>query len=52
MHPARYSIAYFCNPNFNSFIEVLPGTYKTEQEKKYEGISSRDYLVQRLTATY
>ena len=67
-HPARYSIAYalrqgsylyeltftsyFCNPNFKDFIEVLPGTYATEQEKKYEGITSGDYLVQRLTATY
>lgn len=44
--------SYFCNPNFNSIIEVLPGTYATEEEKKYEGISSGDWLVQRLTATY
>ncbi|CAG9950079.1 unnamed protein product, partial [Clonostachys rosea f. rosea IK726] len=51
-HPARYSIAYFCNPNFSSFIEALPGTYATEGEKKYPGITSGDYLVQRLTATY
>ncbi|KAI5465665.1 hypothetical protein BGZ63DRAFT_348835 [Mariannaea sp. PMI_226] len=51
-YPPRYSIAYFCNPNFNSHIEVLPGTYATEKEKKYEGINSGDYLVQRLTATY
>lgn len=45
-------MSYFCNPNFKDFIEVLPGTYATEQEKKYEGITSGDYLVQRLTATY
>ncbi|VUC28841.1 unnamed protein product [Clonostachys rosea] len=51
-HPARYSIAYFCNPNFSSFIEALPGTYAAEGEKKYAGITSGDYLVQRLTATY
>ncbi|KFH48916.1 2-oxoglutarate-dependent dioxygenase-like protein [Hapsidospora chrysogenum ATCC 11550] len=51
-YPARYSIAYFCNPNFKDFIEVLPGTYASEQEKKYEGITSGDYLVQRLAATY
>jgi hypothetical protein len=43
---------YFCNPNFSSYIEALPGTYGTEEEKKYKGISSGDYLVQRLTATY
>jgi hypothetical protein len=43
---------YFCNPNFKDLIEVLPGTYATEKEKKYESINSGDYLVQRLTATY
>ncbi|KAK0711512.1 thymine dioxygenase [Lasiosphaeris hirsuta] len=52
VHPPRYSIAYFCNPNFKDYIEALPGTYATEAEKKYDGISSGDYLVQRLTATY
>ncbi|OAA66022.1 thymine dioxygenase [Niveomyces insectorum RCEF 264] len=51
-YPPRYSIAYFCNPNFKSHIEAIPGTYATESEKKYEGINSGQYLVQRLTATY
>ncbi|OAQ70283.1 thymine dioxygenase [Pochonia chlamydosporia 170] len=51
-YPPRYSIAYFCNPNSESFIETLPGTYATEQDKKYKGVNSGDYLVQRLTATY
>ncbi|KXX75175.1 1-aminocyclopropane-1-carboxylate oxidase [Madurella mycetomatis] len=52
MYPPRYSIAYFCNPNFKSFIEAIPGTYATEADKKYEGINSGEYLVQRLKATY
>jgi len=52
VYPARYSIAYFCNPNSKSYIEAIPGTFKTEEEKKYTGINSGDYLVQRLTATY
>lgn len=43
---------YFCNPNTDSHIETLPGTYASEQDKKYEGINSGEYLVQRLTATY
>ena len=43
---------YFCNPNFKSHIEAIPGTFETEKDKKYEGINSGDYLVQRLTATY
>ncbi|KAI1038358.1 hypothetical protein LB503_011360 [Fusarium chuoi] len=51
-YPPRYSIAYFCNPNFKSYIEAIPGTFSTEKDKKYEGINSGDYLVQRLTATY
>ncbi|TPX18516.1 uncharacterized protein E0L32_011554 [Thyridium curvatum] len=51
-YPARYSIAYFCNPNFKSHIEAIPGTFATESEKKYEGINSGDYLVQRLGTTY
>ncbi|KAL1304392.1 hypothetical protein AAFC00_003392 [Neodothiora populina] len=54
-YPARYSMAYFCNPNFDRFIEAIPGTYdKALEEKKikYSGVNSGDYLVQRLTATY
>ncbi|KAG5300813.1 oxidoreductase [Histoplasma ohiense] len=53
VHPARYSVAYFCNPNFDRFIEAIPGTYGGELgEKKYEGINSGEYLVRRLAATY
>ncbi|KAK3682695.1 hypothetical protein B0T22DRAFT_484730 [Podospora appendiculata] len=52
VHPPRYSIAYFCNPNSKSYIEVLPGTYATEADKKYEGVNSGQYLVQRLAVTY
>ncbi|KAF3344236.1 Thymocyte nuclear protein 1 [Verticillium dahliae VDG2] len=52
VYPPRYSIAYFCNPNYKDYIEALPGTYASEAEKKYEGINSGEYLVQRLTATY
>ncbi|KAI9837273.1 MAG: hypothetical protein M1819_000347 [Sarea resinae] len=50
-YPARYSIAYFCNPNFDKFIDVIPGTDEKEP-KKYSGINSGQYLVQRLAATY
>ncbi|PGH19411.1 hypothetical protein AJ80_03911 [Polytolypa hystricis UAMH7299] len=53
IYPARYSVAYFCNPNFDKFIDVLPGTYGGEKgEKKYSGINSGDYVMQRLAATY
>lgn len=53
VYPARYSMAYFCHPDFDRWIEALPGTYGGERgEKKYEGVDSREYLVQRLTATF
>ncbi|KAF3910809.1 hypothetical protein ABW20_dc0103601 [Dactylellina cionopaga] len=57
VYPPRYSIAYFCNPNFDKHIEAIPGTFvegKSAEEggKKYPGINSGDYLVQRLAATF
>ncbi|KAF2432360.1 thymine dioxygenase [Tothia fuscella] len=51
-HPARYSIAYFCNPNFDKQIDVIPSTCREGEKPKYEGVNSGDYLVKRLTATY
>lgn len=52
-YPARYSVAYFCNPNFDRYIDAIPGTWEENTGvKKYEGVISGDYLVQRLTATY
>ncbi|KAG0125840.1 hypothetical protein HOY82DRAFT_570869 [Tuber indicum] len=52
IYPARYSCAYFCNPNFDKFIEAIPGTYVSEADKKYPGINAGDYLAQRLEQTY
>ncbi|KAL2838705.1 hypothetical protein BJY01DRAFT_257955 [Aspergillus pseudoustus] len=55
VYPDRYSIAYFCNPNHDKFIEAIPGTYgegKDISNAKYPGITAGDYLVQRLAATY
>jgi isopenicillin N synthase-like dioxygenase len=53
-YPARYSVAYFCNPNDDKLIEALPGTFgqDIQGDKKYPGITAGEYLVQRLTATY
>jgi isopenicillin N synthase-like dioxygenase len=52
MFPRRYSVAYFCNPNFDRMIEALPGTFGQESEKKYAPINSGEYLTMRLAATY
>jgi isopenicillin N synthase-like dioxygenase len=51
VYPPRYSIAYFCNPNYDRMIQAIPGTYE-EAGRKYGDVTSGDYLVQRLTATY
>jgi isopenicillin N synthase-like dioxygenase len=53
IYPSRYSIAYFCNPNSESWIEALPGTWENSPEgKKYPGVHSGEYLVKRLATTY
>lgn len=52
MFSARYSIAYFCNPNSDKLIETLPGTFTDEAPKKYEPVTSGDYIEMRLAATY
>ena len=52
-YPPRYSIAYFCNPDFDKWIEALPGTWESKKKgKKYRGIYSGEYMVSRLSATY
>lgn len=50
--PARYSIAYFCNPNADKLIQTIPGTYTDESSKKYKPVTSGDYITTRLAATY
>src|SRR5690606_27719524 len=49
-YPARYSIAYFCNPNNEAVIEVLTVTFgEGRGEKKYkDSIRTQDHLVERL----
>ncbi|KAL9095363.1 MAG: hypothetical protein Q9165_002234 [Trypethelium subeluteriae] len=55
VHPPRYSVAYFCNPNFEKVIDTIPGTYEEGvpgREKKYERVKAGEYLMRRLEATY
>ena len=51
-YPARYSVAYFCNPNFDSLIDAIPGTYRAENGKKYELVKCGEYLKRRLAVIY
>ena len=44
---------YFCNPDFESFIEAIPGTYGEKMgERRYPGVKCEDYMVDRLESTY
>lgn len=47
--PARQSIAFFCNPNFDTKISCLPNCGK---DPKYAPVTTEEYIVGRLAATY
>ncbi|KIK04621.1 hypothetical protein K443DRAFT_130624 [Laccaria amethystina LaAM-08-1] len=47
--PARQSIAFFCNPNFNTEVSCLPNCGK---EMKYQPVNAGAYIVGRLAVTY
>lgn len=47
--PARQSIAFFSNPNFDTEIACLPNCGK---KAKYPPVNTETYIVGRLAATY
>ncbi|KAK2464040.1 hypothetical protein APHAL10511_003984 [Amanita phalloides] len=52
VYPARYSVACFCSPNVNEFVEALPGTHAgVVESKKYSAVNASDYFATRLQAT-
>jgi isopenicillin N synthase-like dioxygenase len=52
MTPARQSVAFFCNPNFDAEIACLPNCYGRGVERKYPPIKAGEYIVRRLADTY
>ncbi|KAH9948356.1 Clavaminate synthase-like protein [Amylocystis lapponica] len=50
--PARQSIAFFCNPNGGAEIACLPNCYGPGREQKYVPVTTEQYIVGRLAATY
>ena len=50
--PARQSIVFFCNPNFNAEIACLPTCTDVDHPPKYEPLTTEAYIVGRLAATY
>jgi isopenicillin N synthase-like dioxygenase len=43
-YPSRFSVAFFAGPNPETNIEALPGTFKTEEEKLYPPVNTRDFI--------
>lgn len=39
IHPARYTIPYFCHPNHDSLIDAIPGTFGEDKPKKYQAVN-------------
>jgi len=52
MTPARQSIAFFCNPNFDAEIASLPTCVSASHRSKYKPVTTEEYIVGRLAATY
>ncbi|KAI0310741.1 thymine dioxygenase [Amylostereum chailletii] len=52
MTPERYSIPFFCSPDFTKVVGCLPGTWSDERPKRYEPISAMNYIMERLAANY
>ncbi|CAI7643926.1 gibberellin 20-oxidase [Penicillium manginii] len=48
----RYSIPYFISPDRDRVIDCVPGCYGPDRPKKYEPITSGDYISMRMNATY
>ncbi|GLB45690.1 putative clavaminate synthase-like protein [Lyophyllum shimeji] len=52
MVPERYSIPYFCGPDFSTVVDPTPGTWSADHPKRYEPISAAAYIMKRLAASY
>lgn len=52
MAPARQSIAFFCNPNFDAVIESLPACVSASKPNIYPPVTTEQYIVRRLAETY
>ena len=50
--PARQSIAFFCNPHQGAEISCLPTCLVPGGNPKYPPVTTEDYIVGRLKATY
>ncbi|EJF62419.1 Clavaminate synthase-like protein [Dichomitus squalens LYAD-421 SS1] len=50
--PARQSIAFFCNPNQGAEISCLPTCLTGNGQAKYPPVTTEEYIVGRLKATY
>ncbi|KAJ3293858.1 hypothetical protein HDU79_011797 [Rhizoclosmatium sp. JEL0117] len=52
MLPARYSIAYFCDPDSDALVETVGKFVTDENPNKYQPVNAGEYLRARLSNTY
>ncbi|TCD69882.1 hypothetical protein EIP91_005959 [Steccherinum ochraceum] len=50
--PSRQSIAFFCNPNGGAKIDCIPSCVDPSHGKRYPAVTTEEYIVGRLKATY
>ncbi|KAI9337926.1 hypothetical protein BDR26DRAFT_863305 [Obelidium mucronatum] len=50
--PARYSIAYFCDPDSDTKVETIPKFITEKNPNKYEPVTAGEHLLARLNNTY
>ncbi|KAI8621020.1 hypothetical protein BC830DRAFT_363873 [Chytriomyces sp. MP71] len=50
--PARYSIAYFCDPDEETVVETIEQFITEKTPKKYAAVNAGEYLIARLNNTY
>jgi len=52
MIPERYSIPYFCVADLDTIVDSIPGTWSADHPKKYDPVSSKEYIIKRIAANY
>jgi isopenicillin N synthase-like dioxygenase len=48
----RYSIPFFVEPNFDAEVSTLPSCITADAPKKYDTVTSGDWIMSRFAATY
>ncbi|KAJ3185517.1 hypothetical protein HDU87_000140 [Geranomyces variabilis] len=50
--PARYSIPFFATADPQTVISALPGTYDSQNPKRWDSVTAAEYVQMRMSALY